>query len=182
MASVKLHHFKLFLRQTAGLVEYLVGSEDFTQIVQQRAHDSLVQNIRRQTPIIPEQGHQHTEIDRVFQQVVVFLPDASKAAEGIGIPEHGMLELIRQLVDGCHINGAAHFGVVHKVADQVLGLAVNLLGDDDFFGKRNMGPQPRGQFARLLQGRLVPAIHFGGRFRVLGIESLRGVDINELHP
>ena len=58
---------------------------------------------------------------------------------------------------------------------------MDLLGNHDFFRKRNMGPQARRQFTRLLQGRLIPAIHLGGGFRVLGIEPLRGIDIDELH-
>ena len=135
----------------------------FVSLDEYGADDGLVQDIGRQAAVIPEQRHKYTQVDRVLEQIIVFLPDSSQAAESIGIPEHGMLELIRQLVDGRYINGATHFGVAHKVANQVLGLAVDLLGDDDFFGKRNMGPQPWGQFTRLLKGRLVPAIHFGGR-------------------
>ena len=82
-----------------------------------------------------------------------------------------MLQFVRQLVDGRHIDSAAHLGVVHELTHQPLGLTMDLLGNHDFFGERNMRPQAWRQFTRLLQGRLVPTIHVGGRFRVLGIEA-----------
>ena len=80
MTGMEFHHFKLFRCQAAGFVQYFVGCEDFAKVVEKCAHNGLMQDIGGQATMVSEQGHQHTQIYRVFQKIIVLFPDAPQAA------------------------------------------------------------------------------------------------------
>ena len=154
------HDGKLVVGQFAGFVQYLVRNQHFADIVQHGAHHRLVHGVAVEFHIAGKDTHQYRQVDRVLQQVVVFLANAAQAGEGIVIAQHRIHHAVGQPVERLNINTFAGFHITEDVGHQIFGFVVQFAGFTQFFLRRHSGLAVGCQLlSGLIQRLLVVAVN-----------------------